>query len=188
MNKPKPNPPPLEPRVIKESCDKGDFLLALFGFSLLILLYTAGLHIYIQNSEQQRTTELQQIRQELEEAKLFRIQIKQFLDKLNIEPEQTITYYAPYDNKSGICSDGNPNNTATGAKPKEGTMAVNPAVIPYGAEIALIYKDGRIERGRAEDTGGAIRASRSKVDVFRWTHEQAIKDGKREATAVWIAR
>jgi 3D (Asp-Asp-Asp) domain-containing protein len=187
MNKPIPKPPPLKPR---KQHDTDDFFAVLLIILIpLILSFLVGLYIGTrETSEEQRTAELKQIRQELEEAKLFRIQVRQFLDKLNIEPEQTVTYYAPYDNKSGICSDGNPNSTATGTKPKEGTMAVNPAVIPYGAEIALIYKDGRIERGRAEDTGGAIRASRSKVDVFRRTHAEAIKDGKKEATAIWIAR
>jgi 3D (Asp-Asp-Asp) domain-containing protein len=121
----------------------------------------------------------------LQETKEYWSKVQHFLDGLNILPEQTVTYYAPYDSR-GLCHNGNPNSTATGTKPKEGTMAVNPAVIPYGAEIMIVYKDGTVERGRAEDTGGMIRASRSKVDVFRWTHDEAMRDGKKEATVVWV--
>ena len=131
------------------------------------------------------TQTMKEAKRRIEEVQQSQAEVKAFFDRLNILPEQTVTYYAPYDSR-GLCHDGTPNTTATGTKPRPGTMAVNPAVIPYGAEIAVIYRDGTVERGRAEDTGGMIRASRCKVDVFRWTHDEAVRDGKKEATVVWV--
>ena len=131
------------------------------------------------------TQTMKEAKRRIEEVQQSQAEVKAFFDRLNILPEQTVTYYAPYDSR-GLCHDGTPNTTATGTKPRPGTMAVNPAVIPYGAEIAVIYRDGTVERGRAEDTGGMIRASRCKVDVFRWTHDEAVRDGKKDATVVWV--
>lgn len=94
-----------------------------------------------------------------------------------------LTSYSPYDNVSGIENDGNPNVTSTGTKPKDGTIAVDPSVIPYGSKIIILYPDGSIERGRAEDCGGAIKGNR--LDVFRWTYKEASSFGRREATVIW---
>lgn len=159
---------------------------------ILAVLVAINAILHEQAYREQSRAELQQMKLQLQETTQFiqetrehQERVQHFLDSLNILPEQTVTYYAPYDSR-GLCHNGNPNSTATGANPREGTMAVNPAVIPYGAEIMIVYKDGTVERGRAEDTGGMIRASRSKVDVFRWTHDEAMRDGKKEATVVWI--
>ena len=53
--------------------------------------------------------------------------------------------YAPYDNKSGICADDNPNSTATGSKPGPGTIT---------------------------------------VDIFFWTHEEAMAFGRQEVKVI----
>jgi len=161
---------------------------------LMILAVLVGINARLRDRTEiwQMKLQLEDVTQTMEEAKRrieevqqSQAEVKAFFDRLNILPEQTVTYYAPYDSR-GLCHDGTPNTTATGTKPRPGTMAVNPAVIPYGAEIAVIYRDGTVERGRAEDTGGMIRASRCKVDVFRWTHDEAVRDGKKEATVVWV--
>ncbi|MEG1500413.1 MAG: 3D domain-containing protein [Clostridiales bacterium] len=52
------------------------------------------------------------------------------------------------------------NRTRTGTWPKEGTIAVDPSVIPLGS---YLYVEG-YGYGRAEDTGGAIKGNR--IDVF----------------------
>ena len=95
-----------------------------------------------------------------------------------------LSAYCPYDDKNGLSSNGNPNSTATGTKPRPGTFAVDPRVIPYGSKIVVIYNDGSLEYGTAEDCGGAIKGNR--LDVFRWTYEEAIKFGKRPATVLWF--
>jgi 3D (Asp-Asp-Asp) domain-containing protein len=94
-----------------------------------------------------------------------------------------ISAYSPYDNPNGINSDGNPNKTATGTKPGPGTFAVDPDVIPYGSKMVIMYPDGTIERGVAEDTGGAIKNKR--VDVFRRTFNTSMKFGKKDAVVIW---
>lgn len=155
------------------------FLLILLAISITFSAVTM-IEIYKSRNN------LNQIKEELQESRKFRIETKKFLDKLNIESDpMTVTYYAPFDNKSGICNDGDPFHTATGTLPGPGTFAVNPDVIPYHSNVYILYKDGRIERGRALDTGSAIRASRSKIDSFRWTYKQAMIEGVKEATVLW---
>ena len=87
----------------------------------------------------------------------------------------TVTAYAPFDNKSGICNDGDPTKTATGTYPKHGTVAVNPKRFPYGTKF---YIPG-YSYGVAEDTGGAMRRDSSKIDVFMSTYDEAISWGVR---------
>lgn len=94
-----------------------------------------------------------------------------------------VTAYSPYDNVSGMENDGNPNVTSTGTKPRPGTVAVDPKVIPYGSKIIIVYEDGTVEHGVAEDCGGLIKGSI--IDVFRQTYKEAVKHGRREATVIW---
>lgn len=94
-----------------------------------------------------------------------------------------ISAYSPYDDVNGINSQGDPSKTATGATAGPGKFAVDPSVIPYGSKITIIYPDGTLEHGVAEDTGGAIKNNR--IDVFRWQFEQAMKFGMKEAIVIW---
>lgn len=98
----------------------------------------------------------------------------------------TLTAYSPYDNVSGIENDGSPDSTSTGAVPKDGTISVDPTVIPYGSTVVIIYDDGKIEFGRAEDCGGAIKGNR--LDVFRWTYKEATDFGVKKATVLWYKK
>lgn len=98
----------------------------------------------------------------------------------------TVTAYSPFDNVSGIESDGDPTNTSTGSYPSIGTFAVNPRVIPYGSEVVIAYEDGTIEYGIAKDTGGTMLSSSTLwVDVYRDTYAQTLAFGKRVATVYW---
>lgn len=95
-----------------------------------------------------------------------------------------LSAYSPYDDQNGLSSDGNPNMTRTGTKPGPGTMAVDPNVIPLGSRIVVIYEDGTMEHGRAEDTGGAIK--NKKLDVFRETFDEAMAFGRQRAIVLWF--
>ena len=87
-----------------------------------------------------------------------------------------ITAYAPYDNKSGMCADGNPMITSRGYRPNRHYAAVDPRKIPYGTVI-FIPGYGEVI---AADTGGALRAYDGvAIDVFFETYEEAIQFGKR---------
>jgi len=108
--------------------------------------------------------------------------LRQVTEKYSVDTFQ-VTAYSPYDNVSGMENDGNPNTTATGTKPRPGTIAVDPKVIPYGSKIIIIYEDGTVEHGIAEDCGGLIKGN--VIDVFRQTYKEAIEHGRREATVIW---
>lgn len=71
--------------------------------------------------------------------------------------------------------------TASGARATPGvTAAVDPAVIPLGAEVLADYGDGVLHHYRAEDTGGAVRGSR--IDLCVGSHKEALALGVRTAT------
>jgi len=64
--------------------------------------------------------------------------------------------------------------TKTGTWPKEGrTVAVDPAVIPYGTRLIINGKPGYI----AEDCGGAIKGN--KIDIYMTDYERCIQFGRR---------
>ena len=70
--------------------------------------------------------------------------------------------------------------TASGATPEQGrTVAVDPEVIPLGAEIWIDGEGPYI----AEDTGSGILGNT--VDVFFDSHEDALAWGKRTVEVVW---
>lgn len=94
-----------------------------------------------------------------------------------------VSAYSPYDDLNGINSEGDPSVTSIGANTGPGTFAVDPSVIPYGSKVLLMYPDGTIERGVAEDTGGAIKGNR--IDVFRWTFKNAMEYGMKDVVAIW---
>ncbi|GAB6153475.1 3D domain-containing protein [Desulfosporosinus burensis] len=65
------------------------------------------------------------------------------------------------------------NNTATGVKPREGLIAVDPKVIPMGTKV---YVEG-YGYAIAADTGGAILGN--KIDVFFGTLRQCMDWGRK---------
>ena len=75
--------------------------------------------------------------------------------------------------------------TSTGIKLADGMaiVAVDPTVIPLGSEV---YVPG-YGLALAEDVGGAIKGKR--IDVFFWTHEQALQWGRKKGVRVhWRTR
>lgn len=83
-----------------------------------------------------------------------------------------VTAYAPFDNKSGICADENPNSTSTGKVPGPEYAAADPARLPYGTKLN-IPGYGVVE---IQDTGGALRNDKEniRIDVFMYDYESAI--------------
>ncbi|MDO0823965.1 3D domain-containing protein [Desulfosporosinus nitroreducens] len=86
------------------------------------------------------------------------------LTKLNIS--KTLTVEATAYTYTG-------NNTATGVKPREGLIAVDPKVIAMGSQV---YVEG-YGYAIAADTGGSIRGNR--IDVFFSTFRQCIDWGRK---------
>ena len=82
-----------------------------------------------------------------------------------------ITAYAPFDNKSGMCNDGDPNYTSTGQRPSRRIVAVDPSKIPYGT---LLRIEGLDEIFEAGDTGSALRNYDGfAIDLYVDTYREA---------------
>lgn len=87
--------------------------------------------------------------------------------------EVTATAYCPCE----MCCGKSDRITATGTVAKEGrTIAVDPAIIPYGTEVEI---NGVTYI--AEDCGGAIDGY--DIDIFFDSHEEALEFGIQELTA-----
>lgn len=95
----------------------------------------------------------------------------------------TITYYC-CEKRPHICGGGT-GKTATGTDVTAGrSAAVDPNVIPLGAEIFVDYGDGVLHSYIAEDTGSAVLGGH--IDLAVQTHEEALELGTAVATVWWI--
>lgn len=104
------------------------------------------------------------------------------LDQAHVLEGVTITHY---DVCSKCCgkTDG---ITASGAHATPySTVAVDPSVIPLGAELLVDYGDGAgLRRYRAEDTGGTVKGNH--IDLCVGSHAEALQLGRRTATVYWV--
>ena len=74
--------------------------------------------------------------------------------------------------------------TATGVPvTPDWTCAVDPSVIPFGADVMVDYGDS-VAFYKAQDGGGAIKSNH--IDLAVDTHQNALKAGKTTATVYWM--
>ncbi len=68
---------------------------------------------------------------------------------------------------------------ASGLGLYEGTVAVNPALIPYGSLLYIVSTDGKFVYGYAiaTDTGTALQTGHALVDLFYETYEESLLNG-----------
>ena len=95
-----------------------------------------------------------------------------------------VTAYAPLDPAAveGMCHDGDPWTTASGARSTPGrSIAVDPDVIPLGSRVWIAGIGWRV----AEDVGGAINGHM--IDLMVESREGAFAWGRQERI-VWIPR
>lgn len=76
--------------------------------------------------------------------------------------------------KSNASAYSGHSTTATGQKPKWGTIAVDPKVIPYGTKVYIPYFNRTFV---ANDCGGAIKGT--KIDIFMNSRKECYKFGRR---------
>lgn len=76
------------------------------------------------------------------------------------------------------------NRTATGTRPKVGTVAVNPKQIPYGTKL---YIEG-YGYGVAEDTGAFRFADKFQIDLFMDTERECVNWGRKRGVTVYILK
>lgn len=94
----------------------------------------------------------------------------------------TVTYYC-CEKRAHVCGGGT-GKTATGTDVTAGrSAAVDPNVIPLGAEIWVDYGDGALYSYVAEDTGSAVGGAH--VDLAVATHDEALALGTTTATVWW---
>jgi len=94
----------------------------------------------------------------------------------------TVTYYC-CEARPHICGGGT-GKTATGTDVTAGrSAAVDPSVIPLGAEIWVDYGDGVLQSYVAEDTGSAVGGAH--IDLAVATHDEALALGTKTATVWW---
>lgn len=76
--------------------------------------------------------------------------------------------------------------TATGTTVRVGTVAVDPAVIPYGTRMFIVTNDGSYIYGigTAEDCGGAIKGNR--LDLYFETDAECWQFGVRGCTVYFL--
>lgn len=76
--------------------------------------------------------------------------------------------------------------TASGVRATPGvTVAVDPAVIPLGADVLVDYGDGEICYYRADDTGSGVVGNC--IDLCVADHQTAVQLGRRTATVWWVS-
>lgn len=94
----------------------------------------------------------------------------------------TVTYYC-CEARAHICGGGT-GKTATGTDVTAGrSAAVDPNVIPLGAEIFVDYGDGVLHSYIAEDTGSAVGGAH--IDLAVETHAEALELGVQTAKVWW---
>lgn len=66
------------------------------------------------------------------------------------------------------------------------SVAVDPSVIPLGADVLVDYGDGEIHYYRADDTGSGVTGRH--IDLCAGSHEEALQIGVKAATVYWVAQ
>jgi 3D (Asp-Asp-Asp) domain-containing protein len=104
--------------------------------------------------------------------------IQEWLDAWQVD-EFEATFYSPHDDRNGLNSSGNPDETALGYMPGPGCYAVDFDVIP---PHALMFVEGE-GWGVAGDTGGAIKGKR--IDIYRGSYDLAMRGGRQSVRVIW---
>lgn len=78
--------------------------------------------------------------------------------------------------------------TATGTRAREGAIAVDPSVIPYGTRMFIVANDGSCIYGvaTAEDCGDPDFICDNRVDLYFDTLEECIRFGYRDCTVYFL--
>lgn len=100
----------------------------------------------------------------------------------NLIEDCMLTFYCcePY---AHICGTGD-GLTATGTPiTAYWTCAVDPTVIPYGADIMVEYQDGTVQYWKAQDCGGSVKGNH--LDLAVSSHDEALLLGVQHATVYW---
>jgi 3D (Asp-Asp-Asp) domain-containing protein len=103
------------------------------------------------------------------------------LEKANRIENVTVTHYA-------VCVECCGNGLGITASGRNAvpyfSVAVDPGVIPLGAEVLVDYGDGEIFYYQADDTGRAVKGNH--IDVCVSSYDEAVELGVKSATVYWL--
>lgn len=110
------------------------------------------------------------------------------LDQAHVLENVTVTHYCICQRCCGKAPDHPAYGiTASGRRATPYvSVAVDPSVIPLGADVLVDYGDGEIHYYRADDTGSGV-GSRH-IDLCVGSHAEALQMGHRTATVYWVAQ
>lgn len=118
--------------------------------------------------------------EEIEEAENEMIEIALLERAVKIE-DVTVTHYCT----CSTCCGWSTGITASGRMATPGvSVAVDPDVIPLGADVLVDYGDGEINYYRADDTGSGVGGNH--IDLCMESHEAALQAGVKTATIWWV--
>lgn len=151
---------------------------------LFVLIYFLILMPFIQfvrlgQGIQEISLTLQKLQEEIEEIELKLIYIETCLNRIEDELNKWSVYeataYAPLDPnaKEGMCYEGDPRITASGAPVVPGVTVAAGKELPFGTELYIKGIGKRI----VQDRGAAI--GRGRIDIAVKTQAEAIQFGRR---------
>jgi 3D (Asp-Asp-Asp) domain-containing protein len=151
---------------------------------LFFLIYFLILILFIQfvrigQGIQEISFTLQTLQEEIEKIEVKLKDVKTRLDKIEDELNKWSVYeataYAPLDPKAkeGMCYEGDPRITASGAPVVPGITVAAGKELPFGTELYIKGIGKRI----VQDRGGAI--GRGQIDIAMNTQAEAFQFGRR---------
>lgn len=151
--------------------------------ALVFFIIVSYLSTPVKSTDMEKNIEVESMSSEITEQEDFENEKIEaaLLDRAEKIENVTITHYCICEKCCGK-TDG---ITASGVKATPGvTVAVDPDIIPLGADVLVDYGDGDIKYYRADDTGGSIKGNH--IDLCVGSHEEAISLGVRTATVWWV--
>lgn len=154
-------------------------LLAMASVAMLALVIRAGADALPEDKPPAQAETVTAAPEPVEEPENERIEAA-LLASANRLDDVTVTHYDCCVECCGK-ADG---ITASGVRATPGvTVAVDPAVIPLGADVLVDYGDGEICYYRADDTGSGVVGNH--IDLCVADHQTAVQLGRRTATVWW---
>jgi len=163
---------------------EGRFLLTVIFMLAAISLVGITFIIKGQEAQGEMLNQTMKASEQLQ-ATVDAIQAEVSADEL-IGTFKATAYCAGFGDGCPVCGTNGITSTGTKCSPVGSdlvTIAVDPRVIPYGTKLKIVYPDGSIIFGLAEDTGGFAGKTTFgtyQIDVCYANHEEALQRGVKQ--------
>lgn len=174
-------------RLMKATVSVSNEARLLLSFVLILLVIVlVGITFMIKAQEAQGQM-LNNITKATEQIQTTVDEIQQDVTADELIGQFTATAYcAGFGDGCSVCGTNGITSTGTKCSPVGNevvTIAVDPRVIPYGTKLKIVYPDGSIQYGLAEDTGGFANKTTYgtyQIDVCYANHEEAVSHGVKQ--------